>query len=108
MRIRRHRKSYIVELADYSVWRIWPGDIAKTLQWRPQTELDVMEIAHEICSHALVDRSDGLQVRVIDARLRWPVDIVRQLLGSSGTAESLHGGIAGVQSPLVTGSLGAP
>lgn len=82
MRIRKHKTSHIVQLADHSVWRIWPADIPKTLQWRPRVELEVVEIEHEICSHALVDRAEGSQVRVIDAKTNWPVDMVRQLLSS--------------------------
>ncbi len=31
MRIKRHEKSYIVELEDGSEWRIWPGDLVATL-----------------------------------------------------------------------------
>jgi hypothetical protein len=31
MRITKHDKSYIVELSDSSVWRIWPAE-ADTLQ----------------------------------------------------------------------------
>jgi len=38
MQIKRHDKSYIVELEDRSEWRIWPGDIAVTLQWLPTIE----------------------------------------------------------------------
>jgi hypothetical protein len=41
-----------VELRDGSAWRIWPGDIPKTLQWRPTTDIDVADIDDEICSHA--------------------------------------------------------
>jgi hypothetical protein len=33
--IKKHDKSYIVKLEDGSSWRIWPGDIALTLQWSP-------------------------------------------------------------------------
>jgi hypothetical protein len=33
MRITKHDKSYIVELSDSSAWRIWPADMADTLQW---------------------------------------------------------------------------
>jgi len=57
----------MVELRDGSAWRIWPGDIPKTLQWLPTTEIDVADIEDEICSHALVDRSNGSRVRVIRA-----------------------------------------
>jgi hypothetical protein len=34
----------MVELRDGSAWRIWPGDIPKTLQWLPTTEIDVADI----------------------------------------------------------------
>jgi hypothetical protein len=30
--IAKHNKSYIVEVEDGSRWRIWPGDVAATLQ----------------------------------------------------------------------------
>ena len=65
MQIKEHDRSHIVELRDGSAWRIWPGDLAETLQWRPTTEIDVAEIEHEICSHVLVNPSDGSLVRVI-------------------------------------------
>ena len=35
MQIKRHDRSHLVELRDGSAWRIWPGDIPKTLQWLP-------------------------------------------------------------------------
>jgi hypothetical protein len=73
MRITRHEKSYIVELSDSSVWRIWPADMTDTLQWLPTTEIDVKKIDDEICSHALINRSDGSQVRVIKANREWPL-----------------------------------
>jgi len=34
MQIERHDKSYIVKLEDGSNWKIWPGDIALTLDGR--------------------------------------------------------------------------
>jgi hypothetical protein len=80
MQIKQHDKSYIVELEDGSSWRIWPGDIAITLQWLPTTALQVMEIDDEFCSHALVDRADGSRVRAIKASEDWPVGEVRQSL----------------------------
>ena len=69
-----------MELSDGSTWRIWPGDVSKTLQWLPATELDVAEIEDDICSHALVMRSDGSRVRVIRASEDWPADVVRRVL----------------------------
>jgi len=53
MLIVKHDKSHIVDLEDGSRWRIWPGDIAATLQWLPTTELEVLAIDHEFCTHAL-------------------------------------------------------
>src|SRR5947207_1063275 len=35
MLIKNHDKSRIVELEDGSLWRIWPGDLALTLNWLP-------------------------------------------------------------------------
>ena len=43
----------------------------KTLQWRPTTEIDVADIDDEICSHALIDRSNGSRVRVISFTAQW-------------------------------------
>ena len=80
MRIKRHDRSHIVELVDGSTWRIWPGDVSKTLQWLPTTELDITDVEHEICSSALVTRSNGSRVRVIPANENWPADAVRRVL----------------------------
>jgi hypothetical protein len=80
MQIKQHDRSHIVELSDGSAWRIWPGDVSKTLQWLPATELDVAEIEDDICSHALVMHSDGSRIRVIRANEGWPVDVVRHAL----------------------------
>src|SRR6516225_8606008 len=57
MRIKKHDKSYIVELEDRSKWRIWPGDIAVTLQWLPTADIVKTEIEDEFCTHALINRS---------------------------------------------------
>jgi hypothetical protein len=81
MRIKQHDRSHIVELSDGSAWRIWPGDAPKTLQWLSTTEIDVAVIEDEICSHALIDCSDGSRVRVIKASADWPVHAVRRSLG---------------------------
>ena len=80
MRIKQHDRSHLVVLSDGSEWRIWPGDTPQTLQWRPTTELDVVPIEHAVCSHALVTRSDGLQVRVISADVNWSAREVRRSL----------------------------
>jgi hypothetical protein len=78
MRIEQHNKSHIVELEDGSRWKIWPGDIATTLQWLPTTELQISAINDELCSHALIDQKGGSRVRVIEACAEWPVAEVRQ------------------------------
>jgi hypothetical protein len=78
--IKKHDKSYIVKLEDGSSWRIWPGDIALTLQWSPTTVLQVSAIDDEFCSHALVNQTDGSRVRVIKASEDWSVQQVRQSL----------------------------
>ena len=59
-------------------WRIWPGDIALTLNWLPTTDLLVSEIDDEFCSHALIDQTGGSRVRVIEASEDWPVEHVRR------------------------------
>ena len=80
MQIEKHDKSYIVKLEDGSSWRLWPGDIALTLGWSSMTVFEVSEIDDEFCSHALVDKTDGSRVRVIEASKDWPVQKVRQSL----------------------------
>ena len=80
MWIRKHDKSYIVKLADGSEWRIWPGDIALTLQWLPTADIVLVEIDDEFCTHALVNRTDGSRVRAIEASKEWPVAEVRRSL----------------------------
>jgi len=81
MHIKRHKKSHIVKLSDNTVWHIWPGDLDKTLAWLPTTEIELVEIDHEVCSHALVDRSSGLDVKVSSAGAKWRIDHVQKLLG---------------------------
>jgi hypothetical protein len=83
MRIKRHKMSHIVELSDRSVWHIWPGDLATTLGWLPTTDIEIIKIHHEICSHALIDCSDGSLVKVSRVDTEWPVDVVRRLLSQS-------------------------
>jgi hypothetical protein len=80
MQIKKHDRSHMVELRDGSAWRIWPGDIPKTLQWLPTTEIDVANIDEEICSHALINCSNGSRVRVISASAHWPASAVRRCL----------------------------
>jgi hypothetical protein len=62
----RHDTSDIVQLSDGSRWRIWPGDVAATLQWFPTTELQIEPVEDKLWSHVLINRADGSCVRVID------------------------------------------
>jgi hypothetical protein len=80
MRIKRHDKSHIVELEDGTRWRIWPSDIAATLQWLPTSELQVSAIDHKFCSHVLIDLSNGSRVAVIKADSGWPAKQVQRYL----------------------------
>jgi hypothetical protein len=80
MLIVEHDRSHIVELEDGTRWRIWPGDISVTLQWLPTTELQVLAIDDEFCSHALVNQSDGSRVGVIRADVDWPAEQVQRHL----------------------------
>jgi hypothetical protein len=79
-RIKSHAKSHIVELTDGSKWRIWPGDLATTLRWTPEAEIEALPIEDEFCSHVLVDQSDGSRVRVTDMSTDWPVEELRKSL----------------------------
>ena len=79
MRIKRHEKSYIVELEDGSEWRIWPGDLVATL---PSSRLAVSEVDDKYCTHVLIDRLRGTSVRVIEAAEAWaPEQIEASLAG---------------------------
>jgi hypothetical protein len=81
-RIKSHERSHIVELTDGSKWRIWPGDLATTLRWTPEAEIEAVPIEDEFCSHVLVDQSDGSKVRVTDTSNDWPVERLRKFLGA--------------------------
>jgi hypothetical protein len=78
MKIRSHSESHIVELDDGSRWRIFPGDIDATLNWKPETDLAVVPIDDDVSSHAL--EGGGAKVRVIPAGESWPVRQVKSIL----------------------------
>jgi hypothetical protein len=80
LQIKSHQTSDLVELSDGSSWRIWPGDVPKSLQWTSTTELAVCDIEDELCSHALVDLSSGERIRVIAADRNWPPAQLKQAL----------------------------
>jgi hypothetical protein len=81
-RITSHAKSHIVELSDGSRWRIWPGDLAMTLGWTSEVEIEALPIEDEFCSHVLVDQSEGSRVRAIEASNDWPLEKLRKSLRS--------------------------
>ena len=70
-----------MELTDGSKWRIWPGDLATTLGWTSEAEIEVLPIEDEFCSHVLVDQSKGARVRAIEASSDWPIEKLRKSLG---------------------------
>jgi hypothetical protein len=80
MKIRSHSESHVVELDDGSVWQIFPGDLNKTLDWKPETELHLELITGEISAYALVSVTDRGRVRVIPAGESWPVQASRDVL----------------------------
>ena len=82
MRIKKHEKSYIVELEDNSAWRIWPCDLLTSLNWKPTTLFEISEIDDDFCTHALIDRTTGTRVRVIEAAAAFaPEQIEASLIG---------------------------
>ncbi|MBR0758289.1 hypothetical protein JQ604_39435 [Bradyrhizobium jicamae] len=78
MKIRAHSQSHIVELDDGSKWQIFPGDLDLTLDWKPETELTVVESDDEIASHELI--GGGAKVRARPAGETWPARQVKDAL----------------------------
>ena len=75
MRIRSYSESHIVELDDGSRWRIFPGDLDLTLNWKPETELTVVQSGGGVGSHLLV--GGGAEVRAIPESESWPIGEVK-------------------------------
>jgi hypothetical protein len=71
MKISKHSESHIVELDDGSQWQIFPGDLDVTLNWRPETDLTLVPIDDEVCSHALISGGDNSCVKVLPAGEKW-------------------------------------
>jgi hypothetical protein len=80
MKIRSHSESHIVELDDGSQWQIFPGDLDVTLDWKPETDLQLVRIDDEVSSHALISTADKSRVRVIPVGESWPVREVKTIL----------------------------
>jgi hypothetical protein len=80
MKIRKHSESHLVELDDGSKWQIFPGDLDVTLNWQPDTELNLMRVDDDVSSHALVNETDNSRVRVLQLGESWPVKEVKDIL----------------------------
>ena len=80
MKIRTHAESHVVELDDGSQWQIFPGDLAATLSWKPETDLQLEQSADRVSSHVLVNAADQSRVRVIAAGATWPDGEVEKAL----------------------------
>lgn len=78
MKIRSHSESHIVELEDGSCWQIFPGDLDLTLDWKPETELTVVEARDEVATHEL--RGGRGRVRVRRAGESWPAKDTKDAL----------------------------
>ncbi|WP_028136601.1 hypothetical protein [Bradyrhizobium japonicum] len=80
MKIRTHAESHVVELDDGSQWQIFPGDLATTLSWKPETDLHLEPSGDRVSSHVLVNAGDRTRVRVIAAGEAWPDGEVKDAL----------------------------
>jgi hypothetical protein len=80
MKIRTHAESHVVELDDGSCWQIFPGDLAATLSWQPETDLRLEPSGDSTSSHALVNEAERSRVRVIAAGEPWPDGEVKKAL----------------------------
>lgn len=80
MKIRAHAESHVVELDDGSQWQIFPGDLATTLSWKPETDLHLERSGEGVGSHVLVNAADQSRVRVIAADESWPDGEVKKAL----------------------------
>lgn len=80
MKIRTHAESHVVELDDGSQWKIFPGDLATTLSWKPETDLRLEQSSERMSSHVLVNTADQSRVRVIAADESWPDGEVKNAL----------------------------
>src|SRR6266508_4053227 len=56
MQIKKHDRSHMVELRDGSAWRIWPGDIPKSLQRLPMSRTSRTKSVRTRWSIARTDR----------------------------------------------------
>ncbi|WP_128925531.1 hypothetical protein [Bradyrhizobium guangxiense] len=80
MKIRTHAESHVVELDDGSQWQIFPGDLATTLSWKPETDLHLEQSGDRMGSHVLVNATDQSRVRVIAVGDVWHDGEVKKTL----------------------------
>jgi hypothetical protein len=80
VKILRHSESHIVELDNGTSWRIFPGDIDVTLNWKPDVDLKLVHIDDDISSHALISEADNSRVRILPTSENWPVQAVKTML----------------------------
>jgi hypothetical protein len=80
MKIRVHAESHVVELDDGSRWQIFPGDLATTLSWKPETDLHLEPSGDRVSSHVLVNSTDQSRVWVIAADQTWLAGEVKKVL----------------------------
>jgi hypothetical protein len=80
LKIRTHSESHIVELDDGTKWRVFPADLAVTLNWQPDGDLNIVRIVDDVASHALVSATDNSRVRVIAASEDWPAGDIKETL----------------------------
>ncbi len=80
MKIRAHAESHVVGLDDGSQWQIFPGDLATTLNWTPETDLRLEPSGDRVSSHVLVNVADQSRVRVIACGETWSDGEVRKAL----------------------------
>jgi len=78
MKIRSHSESHVVELENGSCWQIFPGDLDLTLDWKPETELTVVEAADEVATHELLGGSGKVRVRPVGDG--WPAKDTKDAL----------------------------
>ena len=63
-------------------WQIFPGDLAVTLNWQPDTELKLVRIDDPVSLHKLI-ADDNASVRVLPVGQTWPLNEVRKALKDS-------------------------
>jgi hypothetical protein len=56
------------------------GRLDVTLNWQPDTNLNLVRIDDAVSSHALVSVGDNSSVRMIPAGEQWPVGEVKGML----------------------------